>query len=176
MDISPARKNIILIGFMGSGKTSSGQVIAARLEFQFVDTDQWIVQNTGLQITELFEKHGEAYFRDQETLALESLRNQTRQVIATGGGIVLRKNNVALLQRLGFVAWLTASEEMIFERVSRNNKRPLMQTENPRETIHQLLTQRNPLYASAAQFTIDTDGRTHEEIADAVIFEAQRSF
>lgn len=174
MDILPARENIVLIGFMGSGKSSSGRLIAARLGFRFVDTDRLIVQNTGMPITEIFAKHGEAWFRDQETRALESLRERTGQVIATGGGIILRESNVALLRRLGFVAWLTADEKAILERVSRNNKRPLMQTENPRETIHRLLTQRNPLYRAAAHCVIDTDGRSRAEVADAVIFEARR--
>lgn len=176
MDNAPARQNILLVGFMGCGKSAAGRLIAAKLGFQFVDTDRLVVRNTGLQIVEIFQKHSEACFRDQETLALKSLRNHTGRVIATGGGIVLRKTNAALLRRLGFVAWLTAREEVILERVLRNDKRPLVQTGTPRETIRQLLAQRIPLYNAAAQCVIDTDGKTIQEVADAVIFEARRTF
>jgi len=94
-------------------------------------------------------------------------------VVATGGGIILRESNTALLKKLGFVVWLRTSEERIFERVSRNKKRPLVQTANPRETIHNLLTQRTPLYTAAAEFIIDTCDKTHAEIADEIILEAQ---
>ena len=160
---------------MGSGKSSVGRIIAPKANFTLIDTDQMVVQQTGLQITEIFKLHGETYFRDQETAVLESLRGRTEQVISTGGGIVSRENNVALLRELGFVVWLTANEETIYDRVSRNNKRPLLQTANPRETIHNLLVQREPLYASAAHFTIDTGAKSHEEIASAIILEAQRA-
>jgi shikimate kinase len=172
---SPAPKNIVLIGFMGSGKSSVGRLVAARLGFQFVDTDQLIVQKTGAQITEIFREHGEEFFRDEESRALESLQNQSGLVIATGGGIVVRESNVALLRNLGAVVWLTANEEVIFDRVSRNSKRPLVQTENPRETIRSLLALRNPLYAAAAQFTVESGGLPHDKVAEAVILQAQRT-
>jgi shikimate kinase len=159
---------------MGSGKSSVGRILAQRLDFRFSDTDKIVVQNTGSPITDIFKNRGEEYFRDQETLALESLAGQERQIIATGGGIILRETNVSLLRKLGFVVWLNATEEKIFDRVTRNNKRPLVQTADPRGTIHTLLTLRRPLYAAAAQLTVDTTGKSHEQVADTVIFEAQR--
>jgi shikimate kinase len=171
----PIPKNIVLIGFMGSGKSSVGRLVAARLGFQFVDTDQMIVQNTGEQITDIFREHGEEFFREEESRALESLQNRDRLVIATGGGIILRESNVALLRKLGAVVWLTAGEEIIFDRVSRNAKRPLVQTENPRETIRNLLVLRNPFYAAAAQFTVETSNRPHDEVAADVILQARRT-
>jgi shikimate kinase len=171
----PVPKNIILIGFMGSGKSSVGRVIAPQLGFALADTDQLVIQHTGLQITEIFKNHGETYFRDQETAVLNGLRDQASLVISTGGGIVLREGNAALLRELGFVAWLTASEETIYERVSRSNKRPLMHTADPRGTIRTLLLEREPLYASTAHFSIHTSGRTHEEVANAIILEARRT-
>jgi len=158
---------------MGSGKSSVGRIIAPRLDYLFVDTDHAVIKNTGLQITDIFKNHGEAWFRDQEALALESFAGNEKQVVATGGGIILRESNTALLKKLGFVVWLRTSEERIFERVSRNKKRPLVQTANPRETIHNLLTQRTPLYTAAAEFIIDTCDKTHAEIADEIILEAQ---
>lgn len=160
---------------MGSGKSSVGRLIAPRVNFAMADTDHLVTQSTGMQITEIFKNHGEEYFRDRETAALESLQGNAGLVISTGGGIVLRPRNVALLKELGFIAWLTASEEVLFERVSRNNKRPLVQTADPRETIHNLLIERAPLYESAAHFTIDTSGKSHEEVAEAIILEALRA-
>jgi len=169
-------KNIVLIGFMGSGKSSVGRLIAAKLNQRFIDTDHLIIQKNGLEISEIFKQHGESYFRDQERIALESLQNSSHCVIATGGGIVVRPENHALLHQLGFVVWLTANEEIIFERVSRNTKRPLIQTENPRETISNLLIQRNPLYDKAAHFTLDTSDYPHVSIAETIITEAQNYF
>src|SRR5450432_1892516 len=171
-----AGENIVLIGFMGSGKSSIGRLIASRLDYRFVDTDHIVVQNSGMDIPEIFRIHGEEYFRGQERLGLASLKNKTRLAIATGGGIVTRGENLPLLRDLGFVVWLTATEEMIFKRVSRNQKRPLLQTPNPRETIAKLLAERRPMYEAAAQLTIDTSGKTHAKIADELISEAESFF
>jgi shikimate kinase len=170
------RNNIVLIGFMGSGKTSIGRLIAHRLGFEFVDTDTRVVERAGMQIADIFSKHGEAWFRDQESAVLRSFGVLKRAVVSTGGGILLRPENHELLRELGFVVWLTASEEVIFERVSRNKKRPLLHTTDPRATVHELLEQRRPLYEGAAQFTLDSSGLGHEAAADAVIAEARRAF
>lgn len=170
------RNNIVFIGFMGSGKTSVGRLVAQRLGFQFVDTDAVVVERAGMQIPEIFARHGEPWFRDHETSALSSLGILSRAVISTGGGVVLRPENRKLLRELGFVVWLTASEEVIFERVSRNKKRPLLQTADPRRTVHELLEQRHDLYQGAAQFTVDSTDLGHEAAADAVIAEARKAF
>jgi shikimate kinase len=168
--------NIILIGFMGSGKSSIGKLIAGRLGYLFVDTDALVVQRAGMEISEIFRTEGEERFRDLETEVLESLRERQRCVVATGGGLVLRKRNRELLDELGFVALLTADEEVIFERVSRNSRRPLLQTENPRETVRALLASRRPAYEAAAQWTLDSTSLSHGQAADAVIAEARRVF
>jgi shikimate kinase len=168
--------NIVLIGFMGSGKTSIGRLVAKKLGFQFVDTDAVVVERAGMQVAEIFARHGEPWFRNLETSTLESMDILKRSVISTGGGIVVREDNRALLQSLGFVVWLTASEDVIFERVSRNKKRPLLQTADPRKTVHDLLEQRRGLYESASQFTLDTTALSHEMAADTVIAEARRAF
>ena len=169
-------ENIVLTGFMGSGKSAVGRRVAGRLRFQFIDTDQFIVARAGMPISVIFARHGEEHFRDLETAALESLASQRRCVIATGGGVVMKERNRAILKALGFVVWLTASEEVIFQRVSRNDKRPLLQTEDPRATIAQLLAARRPLYESTAEFTVDTSAMSHDEAADAVIAAARRAF
>jgi shikimate kinase len=174
--VTNPHQNIVFIGFMGSGKTSIGRLVAKKLGFQFVDTDAVVVERAGLQVPEIFARHGEAWFRDQETSALESMAILNRSVISTGGGIVLRAENRSLLQDLGFVVWLTASEEVIFDRVSRNKRRPLLQTADPRQTVQELLAQRQEFYQSASRFTLDTTGLSHEQAADAVIVEAKRAF
>lgn len=161
---------------MGSGKSSVGRLIAGRLGFQFVDTDVLIVQRAGMEISEIFASEGEERFRDLETAALESLTQRDRCVIATGGGVVLRERNRELLRDLGFVVLLTATEDVIFERVSRNSRRPLLQTENPRETVAALLAARQPAYAAAAQWTLDNSTLPHAAAAEAVIAEARRAF
>lgn len=174
--MSSAHTNIVLVGFMGSGKTSIGRLVAQRLGFQFIDTDAVIVERLGMQIPKIFEQHGEAWFREQETATLRSLGHLNRAVISTGGGIVVREENHPILRGLGFVVWLTASEDVIFERVSRNKKRPLLQTADPRQTVHELLEARRHLYEAVAQYTLDTTALAHETTATALIAEARRAF
>jgi shikimate kinase len=174
--VTTTHTNIVLIGFMGSGKTSIGRLVAHRLGFQFIDTDAVIVERAGMQVAEIFARHGEAWFRDQETATLRSLGILNRSVISTGGGIVTREENREILRGLGYVVWLTASEDVIFDRVSRNKKRPLLQTPDPRGTVHKLLTERHPLYEAAAQCTLDTTTLSHESTATTLIAEARRSF
>lgn len=166
--------NIVLIGFMGVGKSSVGRRVATRLGHRFVDVDGMVVAKEGARIPEIFEKRGEAYFRDVEAEAMRSLAGQAGLVIATGGGIVTRSENVAAARALGFVVWLTASEEVIHERVSRTNKRPLLRTDDPRETIARMLAERLPLYAEAADFSIDTSALPHDEVCEQIIAAAAR--
>lgn len=176
MTAAAPRHNIVLIGFMGSGKSSVGRLVAGRMGFQFIDTDAVIVTRAGMEIPAIFESGGEERFREMETAALESLAAFERCVIATGGGIVLRKSNRELLRDLGFVVWLTASEDVIFERVSRNSRRPLLQTENPRETVARLFAQREALYAGAAHFTVDTTKLARSSVVEGVIAAAREAF
>lgn len=171
-----SRPNIILVGFMGSGKSSIGRLLATKLGFQFVDTDQLIVQQVGLEISAIFERHGEPHFREAETSALGSLAYLERCVVATGGGIVLRERNRALLRELGFVVQLAASEEVILQRVSRNTRRPLLQTADPGATARQMLAERRPFYEQVAQFSIDTSHLNHTQVAETIITEARRAF
>jgi shikimate kinase len=161
---------------MGSGKSSIGRLLSKKLGFQFIDTDRLIIERAGMEISEIFSRHGEGYFRDLESTTLASLAHLKRCIIATGGGVVLREANRALLYELGFVVGLTADEEVIFERVSRNSKRPLLQTKNPRETMRSLLNDRAGMYEAAAQFTVDTSRLTYEQIAEIIIGEVRRAF
>jgi len=175
-DISSTPHNVILIGFMGTGKTSIGRRVAQSLGFDFVDTDDQIVESAGKAIADIFSDEGEDYFRALETDALQSCGDSTNQVIATGGGLVLRDKNRELLSEAGYVIWLKASAEAILERVSRNHGRPLLQTENPLQTINALLQEREGFYASAADFIIDTDGLSADETAFGICESARVVF
>lgn len=154
---------------MGSGKSSVGRLIAGQIGYHFVDTDALIVQEAGIPISEIFARDGEEAFRRMETATLCSLKAEQGLVIATGGGIVTQSVNLPVMHELGLVIELSADEETIFERVSRNTRRPLLQTPNPRQTIHDLLEARRPLYAAAAAHTVDTSGRSHAEVAAEII-------
>jgi len=162
---------------MGCGKSTIGKLLASRLGYRFLDTDALVVEMAGMQISEIFARVGEPAFRHYERQVLERLiaRKAQRLVLATGGGIVTQPENISLLHELGWVVQLTAREEVIFERVSRNKSRPLLATSNPRETLHKLLETREPLYAAAAQFTLDTSDRPHSKVADAILEEARRA-
>ncbi len=173
---SQTPENVILVGFMGSGKTTIGRLAAKALNFQFLDTDQLIVDRTGRQISDLFAELGEEHFRDQETAVIRSLVTANRCVIATGGGAVIRPENREMLRRSGFVVLLTASEEVLLERVSRNSKRPLLQCENPREAVRRLLTSRQEAYEHAANWTLDTTSLNVTDAVEALSQATQRHF
>jgi shikimate kinase len=162
-------RNLILVGFMGSGKSSVGREIARRCELRFFDTDSVIRQKYGKSIPEIFATHGETVFRDEEHQILLRLRGTQHIVLATGGGIVLRPQNRLILRSLGVVVWLTADEEVIWERVSRKQNRPLLQTDDPRSTIRSLMATRYPLYRQTADVTVETSGLTHQEVANRIL-------
>jgi shikimate kinase len=169
-------ENIVLIGFMGSGKSTVGRQVARRLRFQFLDTDMLIEERARMPIPEIFKRHGEPHFRERESSVLESLLGTRRHVFATGGGVVTRPENIPLLRELGLVVLLKADPEEIYRRVSRNTDRPLLQVENPKERAFELMAERAPLYEAAAQFQVDSTGRRHEEVATLIVEEARRIF
>ena len=168
--------HIVLIGFMGSGKTTVGHLVAEKLNWPFVDTDSQIVEEAGLAIPDIFAAEGESGFRERETAVLTRLTTEPPSVISTGGGIITQPRNAPLLKSLGFVVWLSATEADIFSRVSRNRNRPLLLTPDPRQTIHNLLEQRRPLYAAFAHLTIETHGLEPEEIAYGVCESARHYY
>ncbi len=165
---TPQPQNIVLIGFMGVGKTTIGKLLAKKLGFHFTDTDAQIVTQAGCPIPEIFTKEGEEGFRQRETTVLNALTTKQHSIIATGGGIITREENIPILKKLGYVVWLTASENEIYDRVTANSDRPLMQTKDPRQTIRDLLTLRDPLYSSACHLCVDTTGFHSEDIAYGV--------
>ena len=160
---------IVLIGFMGAGKSSVGRTLARITGRPRFDTDEMIATRFGLTISQIFEKRGEERFRDAESGALEELSTALEAIIVTGGGIVLRQANTKRLRELGSVVFLSADEETLFGRISRRPTRPLLQTTDPRATMKELLATRLPLYRAAADVEVDTSGLTHDEVARRIL-------
>lgn len=159
------KKNIVLIGFMGSGKTSVGIRLSYHMRRAVIDTDKLIEQREGKKISEIFEVEGEEYFRALETRTLKELIDKLQyHIISVGGGTPVREENRKLLQELGTVFYLKASPESIYERVKNDKNRPLLQCENPMERIRSLMEAREEAYASCADIVLDTDSMTIGEM------------
>ncbi len=167
--------NIVLVGFMGSGKSSVGRRLALATGHRFVDTDELIVERCGKPIATIFADEGESRFRDIETEVLTNLVGVCGIILATGGGIVLRPENRDLMRRIGVIAWLDASPDALFERVSRTQKRPLLKSPDPRGTFDRLLAERRPIYEAFTELRIDSTGLSHDESARAVLEGAMRA-
>ena len=160
---------------MGAGKSSVGGCLHRRTGLALQDTDEIVASKLGMSISEIFPKFGEQCFRQAETEALRSLPPTERTIIVTGGGIVLRNENVEILKRLGVIVWLDADEETLFARASRKQNRPLLQTKNPRKTFSQILGARRPFYAKIADIRVDTSVLTDEEVAVAILAKLRRT-
>lgn len=156
--------NIVLVGFMGTGKTSIGKRLAAQLRMRYVDTDSVIEKDSQRQITDIFEQDGETVFRQLESDVVNKVSKLDNYVISAGGGVVLKETNVAKLKENGIVFCLRATPEEIYLRIGHQTHRPLIQTPDPMETIRTILTERAPYYAKAADHTIETTERTFDEV------------
>jgi shikimate kinase len=161
--------SIVLVGFMGAGKSSVGRTLARMTGLPRFDTDEMIAKRLKLTIPEIFETHGEKVFREAETETLRALRDQAAAIIATGGGIILAPQNREFVRELGQVVYLAANEETLFQRISRRSNRPLLRTENPRATAAALLEARLPLYREVADVEVDTSLLTDEEVAARIL-------
>jgi len=162
------KRNIYLVGPMGAGKSTIGRVLAAELHLSFRDSDKVIEDRTGADIPWIFDMEGEEGFRDRESAVLDELSKGQDVVIATGGGIILRSQNREIMKLSGYVCYLTASIEQLVERTARDKKRPLLQVENPRQKIIDLVALRDPLYREAADFVINTDRRSPKVVAQEI--------
>lgn len=171
-------KNIVLVGFMGCGKSTIGRRLGQMLGYPFVDTDDLIEAKAGMPIARIFAERNEDYFRQLESAVLQELTapGAERRIIATGGGLVTRRANRRTLKQLGYVVWLQVSPETILERTERNRDRPLLQTEDPQARIGALLAEREPMYREAADLELETTGLDAEEIACGILESARYHF
>jgi len=160
--------NFFLVGLMGAGKSSVGRQLATILHKDFIDSDAEIERRTGVDIPLIFELEGEAGFRQRESRVIEDLTRRQNIVLATGGGVVLDEQNRDALKNRGFVIYLQASVEQLFERTSRDRRRPLLQTEDPRARLTELLQQREPLYEEIADLVVNTDRRSVRQVVDEI--------
>ncbi len=159
---------------MGSGKSAVGRRLALTTGHRFVDSDELIVEKCRQPITAIFAERGETGFRDLESEVLSELDGVCGIILATGGGAILREENRPILRRIGVIVWLDANPDVLFERVSRTRKRPLLHTEDPRTTFDGLLASRRPIYEAATDFRVDSTTLSHEETARAVLEGAMR--
>jgi shikimate kinase len=160
--------NIVLVGFMGTGKTVVARALAERLSMKYLDLDDEIEKKEGRSINEIFRQDGEAHFRYLEKLAVKRISGLDNQVLATGGGVVLDKENVEHLKNNGVLICLTSRPEIIYSRVKDQTQRPLLNVDDPLRKIRDLLSARQPYYAKA-NFTVDTSKLTVEETIDKII-------
>ena len=170
----PLRQNIVLTGFMGTGKSEVGKRLAARLERTFIDTDMVIERELGTSIAQLFVEKGEAYFRAHERRIIAQTCQQQDCVIATGGGAMVDPANAELLKKSGLVVCLTATPEVIYNRVKRNANRPLLQGDEPLTKIRTLIADRAQAYARA-DVMVETSQRSLDDVVHAVLAAYKKS-
>ena len=158
-------RNIILVGYMGSGKSTVGKKAARAMEYTFLDTDALIEQEEGMAISEIFEKKGEPYFREKETeMILKLLAEPKGNIIATGGGLPMKDGNAELLKKLGTVIYLKAETDTLMKRLSGDTVRPLLKNGDLREKIDTMLAVRGPVYEACADVVLQTDTMSFYEI------------
>lgn len=163
------KRSIFLIGPMGSGKTAVGKYLARAIGAPFVDSDHEVEKRTGVDIAYIFEKEGEAGFRQRERDAIDALTQIEPIVLATGGGAILLPENRQWLASRGLVVYLQTSVTQQVSRVGRSARRPLIADADPREKLTQLMTHRAPLYAEIADITVATDGRRVQSVAEEIL-------
>lgn len=177
------QNNIILIGYMGCGKSTVGRSLAETSAVAFLDTDARIEEKEGIPISEIFSKKGESYFRDMETECLKALLREKAApskacedvlkerkgcVISVGGGLPVREENRTLLRQLGKVIYLKAGPDTVYERIKGDTTRPLLQTEDPMRKIREMMAAREEKYQAAAHMVIDVDGKTVADIIEEI--------
>lgn len=161
--------NIILIGFMGSGKTSVGKELSTLLEMDYIDTDELIIKNSGLSIDQIFNTYGEIGFRKLEKKVIEDLQNNKNTIISCGGGVVLDSENIDLLKNNGRLIWLKASPLETYNRLLGDTSRPLLKNNFTIKKLTNLLNSRLALYEYASDIIVDTDGKSIQDIAREIV-------
>ncbi len=166
-----SRRCVVLVGMMGAGKTEVGEQLAADLGYDFVDVDQLIVEKAGKSIPKIFKESGQDGFRVLETETIRELDGSLSRVIAPGGGALETPENAQILRTLGHVIYLKASARELYQRIKNDRNRPLLEVENPKGEVATLLTGREPGYRDAADFVIDTEELSVDEVVSKLIDE-----
>jgi shikimate kinase len=162
--------NIVLIGMRGSGKTMVGKILARKLGRELVEMDELITRRAGLTIPEIVERYGWRKFRDIEEEITDQVAKLDNTINASGGGVVTREKNIQQLKKSGVLVWLKANVDTLFERIGEDSERPpLVSSRSQREDIEMTLVERISLYQKAADFVVDTENKTPEEVAEAII-------
>ncbi len=161
--------NIILIGMRGSGKTAVGKLLAEKQGKRFIEMDELIVQKMGMSIPEIVSKHGWDKFREVEAEVCREVAQLDDVVNATGGGVVTRQENIRELRKKGKLAWLDVSLDTLLRRIGDDPNRPSLTGKSQREDMETILKERRPIYERAADYIIDTEDKTPEEIAEAIV-------
>ena len=160
--------NLYLIGMMGSGKSVTGKKLAELTGLSFLDLDDEIEKKTGRSIADIFEKQGEPFFRREESALLAEISRTDRQVVATGGGVVLDPANVACMKKTGRVIYLESSGDTLWQRVREKKGRPLLGGADPKTRLFEILERRRSLYEKASGLRVQTDGQTAEVVAKKI--------
>jgi len=164
-----AKTNVVLVGPMGTGKTTIGRLLARELQFEFRDSDREIEERCGADIPWIFDVEGEEGFRAREKVVIEDLAKQSDIVLATGGGAIVEPENQQVLRKNGFVVFLNTSVEQQYERTRRDRKRPLLQHQDPKTVLRELMAVREPIYRALADFTISTESRRPRNVVKEII-------
>lgn len=168
-------KNIMLIGFMATGKSAVARGICREYQMELVEMDEEIEKKEGRKISDIFEEDGEAYFRELETAFLRGINEKENQVVSCGGGVVLRRENVELMKQNGAVVLLKASPETILERVKRNHNRPLLEGNKNIAFIKKMMDERKDKYLEAADIIIATDGKGVKAICREIMSKVENN-
>ena len=167
--------NIVLIGPMGSGKTTVGRRLSKELGIDFYDSDHEITDKTGVSIDHIFDVEGEEGFRKRESDVLKNLCSQDNIIIATGGGAVISEENRLEISKTGSVIYLLSSVDQILRRTSKSKTRPLLEnSKNKRKTISDIINARDPLYREIATITVDTNGKKLNEVINEILVQLKR--
>ncbi|HVP84351.1 MAG TPA: shikimate kinase [Rhizomicrobium sp.] len=166
--MSGLNRTVALVGMMGAGKSSVGKRLAARLNLPFRDADEEIEKAAGCSITEIFERYGEPAFRDGERRVIARLLSEPPQILATGGGAFIDPQTHAEIKKKAVSIWIKAPIDVLVERVSRRDNRPLLKNGDPREIIERLLAQRDPIYAEA-DLSIDSAAGPHAQAVERIV-------
>ncbi len=167
-------RNIFLIGYMGTGKSTVAAFISKEYGLDVMEMDEMLVQKEKMSISDIFRTHGEEYFREVETNLLKEICMLTNQVVSCGGGVVLRSQNIEEMKRCGTIVLLSASPETILERVKEDGSRPLLQGNKNLAFITDMLEQRRPKYEGAADIVVQTDGKSVSNICKEIFDEIER--